>query len=99
MKSAKEFAVWLHERFKNVPEGVYLSRDDVTTLSSRQYFNQDFVNDIHYELTLKGMGFVSGASRDKFYLFQLPTLHWQQQDKNYQEDAFHNVHSINKQQA
>lgn len=31
MKSAKEFVVWLHERFKNVPEGVYLTRDHITT--------------------------------------------------------------------
>ena len=99
MKSAKEFAVWLHDRFKDVPEGVYLSREDITSLSNRQHFSQEFVNDIHYELTLKGMGFVSGYHRDKFYLFQLPDTYWQQQEETHQESHDSNVHAITKQQT
>lgn len=99
MKSAKEFAAWLYERFKDVPTGVHLSREDITNLSYRQHFNQAFVADIHYELTLKGMGFVAGAHRDKFYLFQLPTVYWQQQDEHYQEDNLYNVHTISQRHA
>ena len=98
MKSAKEFADWLYERFKDNPAGVYLSREDITTLSARQHFSQAFVSDIHYELTLKGMGFVVGAHRDKFYLFQLPTMYWQQ-DEPYQDQALYNVHAISCRQA
>ncbi|MBO1520576.1 hypothetical protein [Oceanisphaera pacifica] len=97
MKSAKEFAIWLYDRFKDVPEGVYLSRDDITTLSHRQHFSLDFVSDIHYELTLKGMGFVTGTHRSKFYLFHLPTVYWQHQEVIYLENSQSNVHPITKQ--
>lgn len=99
MKSAKEFAVWLHDRFKDVPDGVYLSREDITSLSDRQHFSQEFVTDIHYELTLKGMGFVAGNHRDKFYLFHLPKTYWQQQQEAHQESHHSNVHVITKQQT
>ena len=98
MKSAKEFATWLNERFKDTPAGIYLSREDITTLSYRQHFSQAFVADVHYELTLKGMGFVAGAHRDKFYLFQLPTVYWQQ-DEPYQDHALHKVHTLSRRQA
>lgn len=98
MKSAKEFAIWLHQRFKDVAEGVYLNREDITDLSYRQHFSKEFVADIHYELTLKGMGFVTGAQRDKFYLFQLPTVYWQQGEP-YQEPALYKVHAITRRQA
>ncbi|MFD1009493.1 MULTISPECIES: hypothetical protein [Oceanisphaera] len=98
MKSAKEFAVWLYDRFKDAPEGVYLSRDDITILSNRQHFSLDFVTDIHYELTLKGMGFVTGTHRDKFYLVHLPTMYWQQQPEVHTESQHSNIHPITKQQ-
>lgn len=99
MKSAKEFACWLHKHFKDTPDGVYLNREDITTLSNRQHFNQEFVTDINYELTLKGMGFVTGSHRDKFYLFHLPTIYWQEESDDYQRDELYNVHSITKKNA
>lgn len=80
MKSAKEFAGWLYGQFKDRKQGVYLTKEDVATLSGRQRFTHEFITDIHYELALKGMGFVTDTHREKFYLFHLPSEHWQHQD-------------------
>ncbi|MCC4263345.1 hypothetical protein [Oceanimonas baumannii] len=77
MKSAKEFAEWLQQHFGPHQDGIYLTRDDIAELSGRQRYNQQFVSDVHFELTLLGMGFVTDAHREKFYLFHLPTRHWQ----------------------
>ncbi|MDP5293001.1 hypothetical protein Q9290_11980 [Oceanimonas sp. CHS3-5] len=76
MKSAREFAEWLQERFGKHQAGIYLTRDDIAELSGRQRFNQQFVSDVHFELTLLGMGFVTDSHREKFYLFHLPDTHW-----------------------
>ncbi|WP_107850991.1 hypothetical protein [Oceanimonas marisflavi] len=76
MKSAREFSEWLQERFGKHREGVYLTRDDIAELSGRQRYNQQFVSDVHFELTLLGMGFVTDSHREKFYLFHLPVKHW-----------------------
>lgn len=84
MKSAKEFAAWLYERFKEAKSGVYLTKDDIATLSERQRFSHEFISDIHYELALQGMGFVTDTHREKFYLFHLPTEHWQEHEARYQ---------------
>ncbi len=94
MKSAKEFAAWLHERFKEVKTGVYLNKEDIANLSGRQRFTHEFISDIHYELALKGMGFVTDTHREKFYLFHLPTEYWQTQKDGYQEDSHSNVRTI-----
>ncbi|WMC10554.1 hypothetical protein PU634_16000 [Oceanimonas pelagia] len=76
MKSAREFAEWLQERFGKHKDGVYLTRHDIAELSGRQRYNQQFVSDVHFELTLLGMGFVTDSHREKFYLFHLPSTHW-----------------------
>ncbi|GHA28235.1 hypothetical protein [Oceanisphaera arctica] len=94
MKSAKEFAIWLHERFKEAKSGVYLTKADIAALSGRQRFTHEFITDIHYELALKGMGFVTDTHREKFYLFHLPTTYWQAQGDGYQEDSQSNVRTI-----
>lgn len=80
MKSAKEFAGWLYGQFKDRKQGVYLTKEDVARLSGRQRFTHEFITDIHYELALQGMGFVTDTHREKFYLFHLPSEHWQHQD-------------------
>ncbi|GAA3709123.1 hypothetical protein [Oceanisphaera sediminis] len=94
MKSAKEFAIWLHERFKEVQTGVYLTKSDIALLSGRQRFTHEFITDIHYELALQGMGFVTDTHREKYYLFHLPTTYWQTQGEGYQEDSQSNVRTI-----
>ena len=94
MKSAKEFAIWLHERFGDVKNGVYLTKTDIALLSGRQRFTHEFITDIHYELALSGMGFVTDTHREKFYLFHLPTEYWQIQGDRYQEDSQSNVRTI-----
>ena len=91
MKSAKEFAGWLHERFGEIKSGVYLTKHDIATLSGRQRFTHEFITDIHYELALQGMGFVTDTHREKFYLFHLPTEHWQTGGDYYQEPVS-NIH-------
>ncbi|PSJ37866.1 hypothetical protein [Zobellella taiwanensis] len=92
MKSAKEFAAWLHQRFEEAKEGVYLTREDIATLSGRQRFNLEFISDIHFELTLQGMGFVTDTHRERFYLFHLPTAHWQDQGDRYHDSP--NIHQM-----
>ncbi|MBM7456263.1 hypothetical protein HNR62_002145 [Oceanisphaera litoralis] len=94
MKSAKEFAIWLHERFREMRNGVYLTKSDIAALSGRQRFTHEFITDIHYELTLKGMGFVTDTHREKFYLFHLPTEYWQAKGEGYREDTGSNVRTI-----
>ncbi|MBY6185550.1 hypothetical protein KUV89_02725 [Marinobacter hydrocarbonoclasticus] len=78
MKSAKEFAVWMIERFGDHQAGVYLSKADLRELSGRQTLRQDFIADVHFEMTRHGMGFVSDATKEKFFLFYLPEVHWKE---------------------
>ncbi|WKE65552.1 hypothetical protein PVT67_18100 [Gallaecimonas kandeliae] len=76
MKSAKEFAHWLHARVGHVREGVYLTREDVQELSGRQRFTIDYINDVHFELAALGLGLVTDTHREYFYLIHLPKEHW-----------------------
>ncbi len=94
MKSAKEFAVWMIERFGDHQSGVYLSKSDLRELSGRQTLRQDFIADLHFELTRHGMGFVSDALKEKYYLFYLPEVHWKTVADRYASP--NNVHSLGR---
>ncbi|EKE75870.1 hypothetical protein [Gallaecimonas xiamenensis] len=84
MKSAKEFAHWLRERVGHVTEGVYLTREDVQQLTGRQRFTLDYINDVHFELSLVGMGLVTDTHRENFFLIHLPKDHWLKHGDRYQ---------------
>ncbi len=92
MKSAKEFAAWMIDRFGDYEEGVYLDREDLKTLSGRQTLRQDFIADVHFELTRRGMGFVTDTLREKYYLFYLPELYWKEVADHYKPAA--TIHEI-----
>ncbi len=95
MKSAKEFAVWLIERFGDQQQGVVLKRHDLKELSGRQSIRQDFIADIHAELTRHGMGFVTDSTKEDYFLFYLPQQHWKQVADRYQEHRTKgNIHPI-----
>lgn len=94
MKSAKEFAGWLAGQMKDVPDGVYLTREDISTLSGRQRFTADFIRDVHYELAYHGMGFVSDLHREKYFLFHLPTERWIIHGEGISKPKASNVHAI-----
>ncbi|WP_206194369.1 hypothetical protein [Shewanella sp. SNU WT4] len=87
MKSAKEFASWLKERLGQHKEGVYLTRNDVLLLTNRQRFANDYVMDVHFEVAQFGMGFVTDANRERFYLFRLPKTHWKVEGDFYPSGA------------
>ncbi|MCT7654608.1 hypothetical protein MBH78_07050 [Oceanimonas sp. NS1] len=91
MKSAREFAEWLRDCFGKESGGVYLTREDITSLSGRQHFNQQFVSDIHHELTQLGMGFVTDMHRERFYLFHLPKVHWKELGDGFDETNIHRM--------
>jgi len=94
MKSAKEFAVWIIERFGDVESGVYLSKSELRELSGRQTLRQDFIADVHFELTRHGMGFVSDAMKGKYYLFYLPEVHWKSVADRYATP--NNIHPLSR---
>ncbi|MBY5991639.1 hypothetical protein [Ferrimonas balearica] len=92
MKSAKEFAVWMIDRFGEQESGVFLSKSDLKELSGRQTLRQDFIADLHFELTRHGMGFVSDALKEKYFLFYLPNVHWKEVADRYAPQS--NVHNL-----
>ncbi|WP_298440153.1 hypothetical protein [uncultured Ferrimonas sp.] len=94
MKSAKEFAVWMIDRFGDQQQGVYLQRADIKELSGRQTIRQDFIADIHAELTRHGMGFVTDSIKENYYLFYLPQQYWKQVADRYASKPASNIHTI-----
>ena len=96
MISAKEFAHWLFERFKNNKQGVYLTRKAISPLSGRTKFSVDFVHDIHHELMPLGMAFVTDTAREYFFLLPLSNQYWRHSlEEQYQHD-FLNVLQFDK---
>ncbi|WP_028115474.1 hypothetical protein [Ferrimonas senticii] len=93
MKSAKEFAVWMIDRFGDQQKGVYLTRGDIKMLSGRQAIRQDFIADIHAELTRHGMGMVTDTLKENYFLFYLPQQHWKQVADRYSQLPS-NIHPI-----
>ncbi len=75
MKSAKEFAAWLMDRFASY-NGVYLTRSDIAELTSRQSLRSDFVRDVHNELMHFGRGLIADMRNDKYYMVTLGSTHW-----------------------
>ncbi|WP_341502408.1 hypothetical protein [Gallaecimonas sp. GXIMD4217] len=96
MKSAKEFAQWLHERLSHVRQGVFLTRDDIQQLSGRQRFTNDFISDVHFEMSQMGMGFVTDSHREKFFLFHLPQEHWLKHGDRYIEPGPVQIHKLHQ---
>ncbi|QIZ76604.1 hypothetical protein [Ferrimonas lipolytica] len=97
MKSAKEFAVWMIDRFGNQAEGVYLDRADIRELSGRQTIRQDFIADVHAEVCRHGMGFVTNNLKERYFLFYLPKHHWKEVADRYAPQPSSNIHSLEKQ--
>ncbi|MGL5007480.1 MAG: hypothetical protein ACRC53_08985 [Plesiomonas sp.] len=96
MVSAKEFAQWLFERFKNNQQGVYLTRKDISLLTGRTAFSLDFVHDIHHELMPLGMAFATDTTREYFFLQPLAQQYWRHAlEEQYQHD-FINVLQFDK---
>ncbi|SHG86670.1 hypothetical protein [Ferrimonas marina] len=94
MKSAKEFAIWMIDRFSDHPQGVYLEREDLKVLSGRQTLRQDFIADVHFELTRHGMGFVTDTLKEKYFLFFLPEQYWKKVADRYSQPIAPNVHDL-----
>ncbi|WP_434359715.1 hypothetical protein NF212_05955 [Parasalinivibrio latis] len=84
MKSAKEFAAWLMDRFASY-NGVYLTRSDITELTSRQSLRSDFVRDVHNELMHFGRGLIADMRNDKYYMVTLGSTHWKDVGDFYSE--------------
>ncbi|SDJ24267.1 hypothetical protein SAMN04488540_10672 [Ferrimonas sediminum] len=92
MKSAKEFAVWMKDRFGSHPQGLYLTKADIRELSGRQTFRQDFIADVHFELCRHGMGFITDALKENYFLIHLPNTYWKEVSDRYAAES--NVHAI-----
>ncbi|GAA4902967.1 hypothetical protein GCM10023333_41380 [Ferrimonas pelagia] len=82
------------DRFGNQQDGVYLERDDLKKLSGRQALRQDFIADVHFELTRHGLGFVTDTLKEKYYLFYLPKTYWKDVADRYQQPTTTNIHSL-----
>ncbi|WOT03877.1 hypothetical protein [Shewanella youngdeokensis] len=96
MVSAKEFADWLRLRFEGLTEGVSLSRKDINQLTGRQNFSSDFVSDIHFELMLHGLAFVTDTSRERFYLVPINKQCWREKlEQQFEKEIFCNVIPLN----
>ncbi|WP_026959539.1 MULTISPECIES: hypothetical protein [Aliagarivorans] len=91
MKSSKEFATWLINRFGQQLEGVVITRDDLKALSGRQNLRPDFVADVHSELSHHGLGFVADRLRANYYFFYLPKVYWKDVADRYAEDEPQNI--------
>lgn len=85
MKSAKEFALWLKERFGDCPQGLYFTKDDIKDLSGRHTFRQDFIADVHSELARHQMCFISDALKENYFMMYLPKVYWKDHKDRYAE--------------
>lgn len=75
MKSAKEFAAWLIERFDS-QANVWLTRRDITELTSRQSLRSEFIHDVHCELMSFGRGLIADIKNDRYYMVSLSETYW-----------------------
>ncbi|MDD1781084.1 hypothetical protein LRP49_07690 [Enterovibrio sp. ZSDZ35] len=75
MKSAKEFAAWLMNRFSTHAD-VYLTRKDITELTSRQSLRSEFIHDVHCELMGFGRALVADVKNDRYYMVAVSNTYW-----------------------
>ena len=98
MICAREFSQWLRHKFTNENVGISMSREDISQLTGRQRLDPSFVNDVHYELMLHGMAFVTDTSRESFYLVPVPQAkNWREQiEYQFENEMFCNIYPIEK---
>ncbi|WP_232313037.1 hypothetical protein [Enterovibrio coralii] len=75
MKSAKEFAAWLMNRFSTHAD-VYLTRKDISELTSRQSLRSEFIHDVHCELMSFGRALVADVKNDRYYMVAVSDTYW-----------------------
>lgn len=75
MKSAKEFASWLIDRF-DTHANVWLTRRDITELTGRQSLRSEFIHDVHCELMNFGRGLIADIKNDRYYMVVLSDTYW-----------------------
>ncbi|CZF86291.1 hypothetical protein [Grimontia marina] len=75
MKSAKEFAAWMKERFESHSD-VWLTRKDITELTGRQSVRSEFIHDVHCELINFGRALIADMRNDRYYMVSLSGIYW-----------------------
>ncbi|EOD79816.1 hypothetical protein D515_00949 [Grimontia indica] len=86
MKSAKEFAAWLMERFES-HSNVWLTRNDITELTSRQSVRSEFIHDVHCELMNYGRALIADIKNNRYYMVSLSDTYWKDVGDIYAEQT------------
>ncbi|USH04755.1 hypothetical protein K6Q96_23890 [Grimontia kaedaensis] len=98
MKSAKEFAAWLMERF-DTHSDVWLTRNDITELTSRQSVRSEFIHDVHCELMNFGRALIADIKNNRYYMVSLSDTYWKDVGDIYEEQANKSSSQLNDVEA
>ncbi|EEY71977.1 hypothetical protein [Grimontia hollisae] len=77
MKSAKEFAAWLMDRF-DTHSNIWLTRRDITEITGRQALRSEFIHDVHCELINFSRGLIADIKNDRYYMVSLCGTYWKE---------------------